>query len=140
MSRIIKLDGAGKVRQRLCREVVLALRALVQQPEPNAAARDQAAFISLALEQIAQTVEDSVAAWEKRGYWVKADRFRMDWAWTRNRSRDLRQALLAEDWPRVAITAVEIGDRLKAIKLPRHHRLGTPWDGAWAKLSAEQPS
>ena len=35
----------------------------------------------LALEEIAVSIDVSVQAWEKRDYWVKADRFRMEWEW-----------------------------------------------------------
>ncbi len=36
----------------------------------------------LALEEINSNIDKSVEAWEKRGYWVKADKFRLDWEWS----------------------------------------------------------
>jgi hypothetical protein len=134
LGRVIKIEGVGKERNQLARAVVLALRELMQQTEANQTTRDLAAFISLALEEIHRTIDDSVAAWEKRGYWLKADRFRLEWAWAEKLAQAMRAALLREDWPVVAATAAEVAQRLNSVKLPQRHRLGTPWVGAWEKL------
>lgn len=134
MSRIINPDSAGKDRTRLTKGIVLAVRELAQQTGPGMASRDLAAFICLALETIAGTIEVSVAAWEKRGYWVKADRFRMDWAWAGVLGGKMRQALLADDWGSVAQIAAQTAQRLGKITVPAGHRLGKPWVGAWDKF------
>src|SRR3989304_6267954 len=102
MARGIRLDTEGKDRPRLQKAIVIAVRELARQAEPGAAARDLAVFISLALKRIADGIDPSVAAWEKRGYWVKADRFRMDWAWAAPLGERLKQAVLAEDWEAIA--------------------------------------
>lgn len=138
MSRVIQINGVGKERTQLTRATVLALRELAQQSEPTSKSRDLVAFIIITLEQINQTVEGSVLAWEKRGYWIKADRYRLDWSWTLKISNDLRQALLEEDWQKVAQSCVELASKLNSVKLPKRHTLGTPWDGAWEKLAARQ--
>jgi len=138
LSRVIHINGVGKERNRLTRATVLALRELAQQSEPNTKSRDLVAFIIITLEQINQTVEDSVLAWEKRGYWIKADRYRLDWSWTLKISKDLRQALLVEDWEKIAQSCVDLASKLNSVKLPKRHTLGTPWDGAWEKLAARQ--
>ena len=134
MGRVIQIDGVGKERQQLVRSVVLALRGLMQQDKPGVQARDQAAYISLALAEISRTIDTSVAAWEKRGYWLKADRFRLEWAWSERFSKEMRQAVIQEDWARVATTAAAIAEKVRTVKRPERHRLGTPWVGAWDKL------
>lgn len=134
MSRVYNPESAGKDRNRLTRAIVIALRELMRQPEPNPTTRDLAAFIALALKTIAETIDPSVAAWEKRGYWVKADRFRMDWAWTARLGESMGKATLEDDWGGVAQAAVQIAQKLQDIKVPTNHRLGTPWTGAWQKL------
>lgn len=135
MGRVIHIESAGKDRKKLTQAVVLAIRELTNQAEPNDLARDLAAFISLALGSIYETIDLSVAAWEKRGYWVKADRFRRDWAWTGRLSKEMGDAVLADDWPRVALVAVEIAQKLNSEKVARNNRIGTPWAGAYQKLS-----
>ena len=134
MGRIIHTETAGKERTRLTKAVVLAIRELIRQSQPDDNTRDLAAFISLALDAIAGTIDTSVEAWEKRGYWVKADRFRMDWAWSGRLAEAMRLAVLAEDWPIVAQTAAQVAERLNGIYIPQRHRLGTPWVGAYHKI------
>jgi hypothetical protein len=136
MSRVIHIDSLGKERTRLTRAVVLALRELAQQAAPGAEARDLAAFIALALERIAAGIDPSVSAWEKRGYWVKADRFRMEWAWTGEAAARVRAAALAEDLGSLALQAAQIATRLGKVNLPKNHRMGKPWQGAFARLQA----
>jgi hypothetical protein len=134
LGRVINPDGVGKERTRLTRAVVLALRELMRQTEPDKETRDLAAFIALALSAVSETIDTSVSAWEKRGYWIKADRFRMDWAWSEKYGRDMKQAVLEDDWGKVALTAAQVTEKLKDVKVPQRHRLGTPWVGAWDKL------
>jgi hypothetical protein len=131
LSRIINPESSGKERTRLSREVVLSIRELMKQTNPDEQSLDMAAFIALALNQITNTIESSVVAWEKRGYWVKADRFRMEWVWTERLGLAMRQALIDGDWLVVASTSAQIGQKLSNIQIPLHHRLGTPWVGAW---------
>ena len=134
LSRVINPDGAGKERTRLVKSIVLALRELMRQTEPNEASRDLAAYIALALIEIDETVETSVGAWEKKGYWVKADRFRMDWAWAGRLGKQMRQALLTDDWASVAMAAAQVGGKINNVEVPARNHLGTPWVGAWQKL------
>ncbi len=138
MSRVINLDSAGKERARLTKSIVVAIRELARQDEPGAASRDLAAFIALALDDIAAGIDASVTAWEKRGYWVKADRFRMDWAWTASLGSKMKEALLSDDWPAVALLSAQIAQKLSNVKVSQNHRLGTPWIGAWAQLNRHQ--
>ena len=138
MSRVINPDSVGKERKRLTRAVVLALRELMLQPEPNDNSKDLAAFIAIALGEIFNTVDQSMAAWEKRGYWVKADRFRMEWIWTQRTSEAMREAVLTGDWAKVAENAAITAQKLMSTQVPVRHRLGTPWVGSWKKLVQEK--
>jgi hypothetical protein len=137
LSRVIKLEGAGKDRTRLMRSIVLALRELMKQTDTSEATRDLAAYISMALQSVGDTIEESVAAWEKRDYWVKADRFRMEWAWTTSLGTKMQTALLSDDWAAVALTAGQVAQKVQNVDVPVRHKLGAPWEGAWAKLKAQ---
>ena len=134
MSRVINPDSAGKDRTRLTKAIVLAMRELARQSEPTAAARDLAAFISLALSAIAEGIDASVAAWEKRDYWVKADKFRMEWMWAGANAAKMKSAVLADDWASVAALMPQIAQKLNKVQVSDNHRLGRPWDGAYKKL------
>jgi len=134
LSRIINPDSAGKERTRLTKAIVLAVRGLAQQTEPGVETRDLAAFIALALAIVAGTIDISVAAWEKRDYWVKADRFRMDWAWAGHLAEKMRRAVQTDDWGTVAEVAALTAQKLNKITVPAGNRLGKPWVGAWEEL------
>jgi hypothetical protein len=136
LSRVIKTETAAKDRTRLTRSVVLALRELMRQTQPDEHSRDLAAYIALALGHIHDTIDVSVAAWEKRGYWVKADRFRMDWEWTRTSSDKIAQAVLEDDWATIAISSAAVAQKLMNVDVPVRHKLGTPWVGAWKLLGS----
>lgn len=140
MGRLINPDSAGKERTYLVKAVVLAVRELARQTEPSTESRDLAAYIALTLSSISATIDISVAAWEKRGYWVKADRFRMDWLWTGQLGEKMRSAVLSEDWESVALVSAKVGQKLNKVTLPVKHRLGHPWTDAWSALSKNSPA
>jgi len=134
LSRVYNPESVGKDRTRLSKSIVLALRELMKQTEPNPMTKDLTAFVVLALTEISEHIDVSVAAWEKRGYWVKADKFRLEWEWAETYAKTLKTALLAEEWASVAMTSVKIAQKLNKVTVPEHHRLGTPWVGAWKKI------
>jgi hypothetical protein len=134
MSRVINPDSAGKERNRLTKAIVISIRELAKQSDPGDEARDLAAFVALALETIAEGIDVSVAAWEKRNYWVKADRFRMDWAWAGQMGEKMKNAVIEDDWASVAMLSAQIAQKLHKVKVSEKHRMGRPWVGAWKKL------
>lgn len=136
MSRLIKTDTAGKDRTHLSKAIVLAVRELAKQTDVTNETKDLAAFIALALQAIADGIDESVAAWEKRGYWVKADRFRMEWMWTGQLASKLKSALLNGDWATIASLLPQIAGKFGKVQVSENHRLGKPWTGAFRKLSA----
>ena len=140
LSRIINIDGVGKQRKRFTREVVLAIRELMQQSDVTDETRDLAAFIALKLDAIFETIEVTVAPWEKRDYWVKADRFRMEWAWSGKYAEEMRAAVTQDNWQQVAATAAKTAEKLKKVEVPKRHRMGEPWHGAWDMLLKSQES
>jgi hypothetical protein len=138
MSPIINPESAGKERTQLTKAIVLAVRELARQSEVANEAKDLAAFIALALQSIAEGIDVSVAAWEKRGYWVKADRFRMDWVWTGQYADKMKSAVLTEDWGTVAMLSAQIAQKFNKIVVSENHRLGKPWAGAYGRLNGKQ--
>ena len=135
---LINPESAGKQRTQLTRSIVIAVRELARQTEPGAASRDLAAFIALALQTIAEGIDVSVAAWEKRGYWVKADRFRMDWSWTGQYASKMKEAVLSDDWGTIAMLSMQTAQKLGKIQVSDNHRLGKPWVGAFEQLNGKQ--
>ncbi len=137
MSRMIKTETAGKDRTRLTKSIVLAVRELAKQKDVTPEAKDLAAFIVLALRTIADGIDESVAAWEKRDYWVKADRFRMEWLWTGQTAEKMKNALLNDDWGTIAMLMPQIAGKLNKIQIAENHRLGKPWVGVYERMLSE---
>ena len=138
MGRLINPESAGKERTQLSKAIVLAVRELAKQTDVTNETKDLAAFIALALRSISEGIDVSVAAWEKRGYWVKADRFRMEWLWTGSLADKLKSAILSDDWATVAMLSAQIAQKFNKIVVSENHRLGKPWMGAFGQLNGKQ--
>ena len=138
MSLIIQTDSVGKQRNQLLKAIVISIRELMKQNSINSSTRDLAAFISSALLTVHDTVDRSVVPWEKRGYWVKADKFRLEWAWTKQLGDEMTQATREEDWGTVAILAAQVGQRLSGTEVSDRHRMGKPWIGAWERMKKQE--
>ncbi len=143
MSRVINPNQPGKLRKQLLRAVAAARAAYVgsrpEQRDPAAAvsleARDQVAFVILSLRQIEATVLRTVEAWEKRDYWLKADRFRLEWAWAGQCAQQLELALAAGEPEEVDKAMEGLARHLAEVPpLQKYLRL-EPWRGAWRLLS-----
>jgi hypothetical protein len=138
LSRVINPDSAGKDRTRLTKAIVLAVRELAKQKEVTDEAKDLAAFITLALKTIAEGIDVSVAAWEKRDYWIKADKFRMEWMWSGQVADKMKMALFTDDWGAIAMLMPQIAQKFGKIVVSDNHRLGKPWMGAYKQLTTRQ--
>jgi hypothetical protein len=134
LSRIVRLENSGNARRKLTSMIVIAVRQLIAQQEVDDSTSDLAAFIALALDEIHDSIEETVTAWEKRGYWIKADRFRLEWEWCDNYGTRMKDALQSEDWDAVAMLAARIAEKLSHVKIPNKHRMGEPWIGAYKRL------
>ena len=135
MSRVINPDSVGKLRTQLIKGIVLSIRELARQTGTGAETRDLAAFIALALKTISEGIDVSVTAWEKRDYWIKADKFRMEWMWTGSTAEKMRNAVLSEDWATVAALSAQIAQKFNKIQISENHRLGRPWVGSFNQLN-----
>ena len=131
MTRIIKTSTPGKERSTLSRAIVVTIREFMRQSEPDKNTQDMIAFIILALQEIASGIDNSVAAWEKRGYWVKADKYRMEWQWSGELAGKLIITFNDQKWPEIAGLLIEIMHYFENIKVSDRHRMGQPWVGAF---------
>ncbi|MFC2053310.1 hypothetical protein ACFLV7_03300 [Chloroflexota bacterium] len=134
MGRVINPERPGKIRARLLRVLVIALEEYKTLDGVNVQSYDIAAFIALTLIAISQTAETTASAWEKRDYWIKADRFRNEWKWVSMYGNRMQAAVLDGDYSLVNATATDIFEFVSDIEVPKRHRLGTPWSGAYQEL------
>jgi hypothetical protein len=140
MGRLIKTGSASKDRILLEKGIILAIRELAVQSGIDSTTRDLLAYIALSLKTIGETIDESVAAWEKRGYWIKADHYRMEWNWTASWGEEMKQAILQEDWGVVVKITATVTQKLSKVKIAQRNRLGTPWIGSYEKLISQNQS
>ena len=134
MSRIINTESIGKQRKQITRSIVLAIRELMVQTNITDEVKDLSAYIVIGLEKIADSIDTTVEPWEKRGYWLKADKFRLQWDWTCSLSEEMKEAILTDNWVDVAKNIAVVTEKLNNVDLPKRHNLGTPWRGAYKEL------
>ncbi len=115
-----------------------ALREGARTATPPAEQQDLLAFVALALQGIAASVEATTDAWERRGYWLKADRFRQEWAWVDPAQRRLTLALLQGNVAEASLAASEIAPRIPLGHAPDHFP-NRPWQRAWERFVATSP-
>jgi hypothetical protein len=135
LSRVINPDSVGKERTRLIKSIALCIRGMAKMSEVSPETKDMAAFVALALQSISEGIDASVAAWEKRDYWVKADKFRMEWIWAGQTAEKMKTAVLHDDWASVAMLMPQIASKLGNVVVSDNHRLGKPWTGAYTLLA-----
>jgi len=138
LSRVINPESKGKIRKQLCQSIILAIRKLMQQDQITVESKDIVAYIIFLLDSVYQSIEDSVTAWEKRGYWIKSDRFRMEWEWSYNLRKDLYQALYNEDWDSISQISVVIAQKLNKYNPPMRKKINVNFTDSWNKLMENQ--
>ena len=133
----VKPNESGTTyRNRLTKSIVLAIRKLMQKGQPDKESLDMAAYVVLALEKIEESVDSSATAWEKRDYWLKADRFRMEWSWLEIRRIALEKAVSAQDWGQIASELILVAQNFNKVEVSDKNRLGEPWVGSWKVLQS----
>jgi len=134
MGRIVNTNSTGTERQRLRRTVAEALHRLMAKRDLDDEARDLAALIVLVLREIDAGIERSAAAWEKRDYYVKADRLRQDWEWVPRAADRMANLIRGGDWARLPVALAAIAPRFADIQVARLTRSPRTWKGAHRKL------
>lgn len=96
--------------------------------------QDLLAAVVFVLRDISESVEKTVAAWEKRNYWLKADRFHMEWAWARSESERLSSLLMAGDVNGAIRALLPLLPKISHIQTKRLSKKSTQWHGAMKRL------
>lgn len=137
MTQIINSSTPGKERERLSKAIVITIRSFLRKEALDCEIKDMIAFIILALQEIFDGIEQSVIAWEKRGYWVKADKYRLDWLWTGKIAGDLQLAFENKDREKTVDILLEIMAQFSNLKVSDRHRMGQPWTNAYKTYLAK---
>lgn len=134
MSRVINTDSTGKARSQLMRTCAELLRHLSQKPAIDDEAKDMAAMVVLCLREIDEGIESSAAVWEKRDYWMKAEKLRQRWVWVGSEAARLERAIRDDAWTTLPDLMLKLFPHFADIKISRFTRSSDLWDGAYKHL------
>ena len=138
MSRLINGTNPGTERNQLRRTVAEALRHLMSKKQIDDESKDLVALIVYSLRGISEGVEQSARAWEKRDYFVKADKFRMDWAWAEKYANKLEIIMRGELWGDLPLALAELAAKFSDITITKFVRTDALWKGRFRQLMAEK--
>ncbi len=134
MSRVIHTDSTGKKRNQLMRTCAELLRHLSTKPAIDEEARDMAACLVYSLREIDEGIDESASVWEKRDYWMKAEKLRQRWYWVSARADELHYLIVNEEWQRLPEMMVKLLPHFADVKVTRLTRTPDVWEGAYARL------
>jgi len=140
MSRVINIDSPTKRRNYNRRTIAELLRRLSQKPEIDDEAKDFICTIVFALRDISAGVERTALAWEKRDYWLKAERFARQWEWTVESAANIEDVIRNNAWDLLPQLLGELFPRFADIQIKTMTRKADVWRGAYSRLMEEPPS
>jgi len=137
MSRIISIQKPGTIRHQHRRTISEALRRLSQKPQLDDEAKDLAALIVFCLHGIADTIDQAIDAWEKRDYWMKAERFREKWRWLEPIADKLSAIIYKGEWDQLPAVLAQLTPHFADVKIKQMTRKPALWQGAYVKFMRE---
>ena len=137
MSRVISTQGPGQVRNHHRRTIAEALRRLSQKPGLDDEAKDLTALIVFSLHSIADTVDQTIVAWERRDYWVKAERFREQWRWLEPTADELSAVIYEGRWNQLPPVLAQLMSHFADVKIKQMTRKPALWQGAYERFMQE---
>jgi hypothetical protein len=130
MSRVISTETPGSKRNNIFKLIVNLMPAIRSKEIKPEARNDIVAFIVLSLNEVEKSIQDTLTPWEKRGYWSKADQFRLEWEWVEK----VKESILAEEtvqgWKNWPEALADVFIHLADVK-PTRKKLGEFWSGSY---------
>lgn len=139
MSRIINVDNPTKIRNRNRRSIAEILRNLIQKPGMDDEAKDMAATIVFLLREIQAGTEQTATAWEKRGYWMKSERFLREWEWAIEMCANIEDVLRHEAWDLLPELMADLFPKFADIEIKTMTRKASLWQGNYKRLMDAPP-
>jgi hypothetical protein len=137
MSRVINTSSPGKRRNQLRRTIAEILRQLMLKRGMDEEVKDMTATVVLALRGIAETIEESTVPWEKRNYFLKADRFRRSWEWTTVHADRLGKLVMDDRWESLPQELSMLARYFNDIRVVKFTRQASAWQGNYALLKGQ---
>jgi hypothetical protein len=129
------MQSLSSEREKMLRLMAYTISQLREETGGTDRYKDLLAFLALTSKAIINSVETTINAWEKRGYWIKADHFRDKWKWIINFYEFLIKIIQTKEWNSISQLLENIEEYTSAIKIPKKQSYGEPWVGAFKKLN-----
>jgi hypothetical protein len=120
------------------RTIAEIMRRLATKQTVDQEAKDLLALIVFSLREISESVQDTIAAWEKRNYWVKAEHFRQKWAWAKTLEQDTSALVKQNAWDQIPALLPTLTEKINGILVKKYTRTNDLWQGAYGRLMTEQ--
>ena len=104
-----------------------------EETPPKQEMLDLGAYIDLCLQAIVRTVDQTAKAWEGRDYWVKADKFRFEWAWASEAQSSFSRALEQRAMDELRAAAANLETELAELEPYKKDQKEQPWKGSWQR-------
>jgi hypothetical protein len=138
MGRVINTNTPGKRRSYLMRTIAEIMRHLGQrQGDIDDEVRDMIAMVVYSLREIDDGIIESIQAWEKRGYWKKADKFQQEWMWAGQMAGKVEKMLRSADWDALPDVMMKLFPHFSDIEINKMTRKKSLWEGCYEKLMEE---
>lgn len=111
-----------------------------QKPELDDEAKDLVAIIVYSLHGIADTIDQAIDAWEKRDYYLKAERFREQWRWLEPLTDELSGIVGGNGearWDELPAVLARLMPYFADIKIKQMTRKPSLWQGAYERFRRE---
>ncbi len=139
MGRVIHIETPTQLRNRHRRTIAEILRRLMGKPTLDIESRDMAATLVFLLREIHEGVEQSARAWEKRDYWMKAERFLREWEWAMEMAANIEDVIRHDALDLLPDLLAELFPYFADIQVKSMTRKPSEWQGNYGRLLAEPP-
>jgi hypothetical protein len=121
------------------RSIAEILRRVGAKSEIDSEAKDMFSALVFLMRDIHESALTTVEAWEKRGYWMKADRFMRDWEWSAEFASNFEDVIRNDAWDLVPRLMAELFPHTADVQIKNMTRSISTWQGAHKKLLNEPP-
>lgn len=134
MGKVIQTEPPAKRRERILRLLSTLLTVMDFSEIGTADFHDQVAFVFLSLWEIEKTIDETIKPWEKRGYYLKADRFRSEWCWVKDIRSNIENKIANGQWNLIEDEIQLLQQKLSNVKPIKEMKGKRFWVGAHRRL------
>jgi hypothetical protein len=131
MGKVIQTDSPSKRREKILRLLATMLQNSDFNQSNSEDIKNVMAFAYLSLIEIDKTVSETVNPWEKRDYWLKADKFRKAWGWVKEALNAINTKMTNQNWKGLAAEADILRQKLADVEPLIRMSATKFWDGAY---------